>query len=149
MMVLSSTDLVAALAAGTLLKMFEARKLLFIYATVSAVAGFGMLFLVDQENPTFIVPVLVAMARIGVASGFASLYMCHPLFFPTLFACTSMGISNFVCRIAVILAPMVAEMTFPTPIIVFTALQISAAIASLFIISPERIEVEEDEKKAE
>jgi len=81
--------------------------------------------------------VLVGLARLGVASTFASLYMAHPQFFPTLFAVTSMGISNLVCRIAVIFAPYMAEVSFPTPIIVFTVLQIAAAVASVFIITPE------------
>ena len=121
-MVLSSADLVAALVAGRLLKVFEARTLLFCYSLLSAFAGFGMLLLMDVEHPNWTVPILVALARIGVASTFVSLYMVHPMFFPTLFAVTSMGIANFVCRIAVIVAPFIAEMYFPTPIIVFTTL---------------------------
>jgi len=47
MLVLSSTDLFAAFAAGSLLKVYEARNLFFYYCSLSAVAGFGMLVLVD------------------------------------------------------------------------------------------------------
>ena len=54
--------------------------------------------------------------------------------FPTLFAVTSMGISNIFSRSLVILAPMVAEVKYPTPIILYTVLNIIACICSTFII---------------
>ena len=58
--------------------------------------------------------------------------------FPTLFVVTSMGISNFVSRGFVILAPLVAEIAFPTPIIIFTALAILSGISAIFIIETDK-----------
>ena len=59
--------------------------------------------------------------------------MTHPSYFPTLFAVTSMGIANIVTRIIVTMAPMAAELDFPTPVIIFTLLQFVACASSLFI----------------
>lgn len=45
-----------------------------------------------------------------------------------------MGISNIFSRSFVILAPIVAEVEYPTPIILYTVLNIIACICSIFIM---------------
>ena len=99
-------------------------------------ASCGMLYL-DQENPNWKLPVLIGLARAGVTASFALVYLTHQKYFPTCFSVTSMGIANFLCRIAVVFAPLVAEISFPTPTLYFATLQLMASISSLFIIEDE------------
>ena len=75
----------------------------------------------------------VIVARCGIAANYNLLYIQHLKMFPTLFLVTSLGIANFVCRIGVSIAPMVAEMKDPIPMILFTVLTFLTAIASLFL----------------
>ena len=62
--------------------------------------------------------------------------------FPTMFAVTSMGIANLFSRTVGIFASVVAELPYPTPMIIFTAVNIVAGISALFII-----DVKEDKQK--
>ena len=88
-------------------------------------------------NPGWYVPVLVGLGRFGVVATFTSVYLTHPGFFPTLFAVTSMGISNLAARIFVIMAPLIAEVAYPAPVVVITILQIVGCVAAMFLIEPD------------
>ena len=78
-------------------------------------AGVCLLFIVDNDNPDWRVPYFVSLMRAGICANFTSVFMAHPEFFPTLFVATSMGISNFLARLMVILAPLFAEAPPPMP----------------------------------
>ena len=132
-LVMFCADMVAAVTTGFLLSNFSATRLFFFYFLLSGLAGACMIFTVDKENPNWSVPLLVSFARFGISCSFIQIYMTHPSYFPTLFAVTSMGIANIVTRIIVTLAPMAAELDFPTPVIIFTLLQFVACTSSLFI----------------
>ena len=66
--------------------------------------------------------------------------------FPTLFSVTSMGIASFFSRGIVIFAPMVAEVPFPIPMIVFTSLTAASGFTALFLIEQEEGKQKEDGK---
>jgi len=135
-LVMTSTDIIASLSAGALLGHFSAKNLFASYATMSAFAGASILMFVDPATPTWYVPFLVGLSRFGVVSSFTTIYLTHPSFFPTLFAVTSMGISNFAARLIVILAPLIAEVAYPLPIVIVTILQVVACVSALFLIEP-------------
>ena len=97
-------------------------------------AGTIILLFISSSNPGWLFPALVACARVGVVGAFTAVWVLHPRMFPTLFAATSMGIANFASRGMVIIAPLVAEIAYPTPIIVFTTLTILAGCSSTFLI---------------
>ena len=133
MLVMFCADIVAALTAGALLQYFTPKKLFFFYFLIAGIAGACMIFYIDKENPNQLVLLLVGLSRLGISCSFISVYMTHPGYFPTLFAVTSMGIANIITRVVVIVAPLVAELDFPTPMIIFTMLQCAACISSCFI----------------
>jgi len=81
-----------------------------------------MVLFVDVDNSGVEMPILTACAHMGVSATFTTLYMTHPDFFPTLFSVTSMGIANFACRSFVIPAPLIAEIAYPSPMILFVCL---------------------------
>ena len=93
-----------------------------------------MLGFIDASDPGISFPFLIGVARGGSIAVFVTVWVAHPKMFPTLFAVTSMGISNIFSRSFVIFAPIVAEVEHPTPIILYTVLNIIACICSMFII---------------
>jgi len=81
-----------------------------------------MVLFVDVDNSGVEMPILTACAHVGVSCIGTTLYMTHPDYFPTLFAVTSMGIANFASRSSVIAAPLIAEIDYPSPMILFVCL---------------------------
>ena len=57
------------------------------------------------EEPSWIFPALVLIAKFGIAAAFNLDYVSNSVLFPTLFTATAMGFCNFLARIATILSP--------------------------------------------
>ena len=95
---------------------------------------------------TWIFSILIAIARFGDTCCYAGIWIAHPRMFPTLFSVTSMGIASFFSRGIVIFAPMVAEVPFPIPMIVFTSLTAASGFTALFLIEQEEGKQKEDGK---
>ena len=91
------------------------------------------MFLIEPTDSTWKLAALVSTARIGNVFTFTAVWIIHPNLFPTLFNLTSMGITNVAARVLTLLAPMVAEIDFPTPMLVFTIINLVAALVSLLI----------------
>ena len=132
--VMFGSDVPFSLLGGLLLRRFSAKKVFALSSILQSVAGIMIVGFTDVNNPSYTFLVLVACARGGVCSLFIALFTEHPRMFPTLFGVTSIGICNFASRSSVIFAPIIAEIAFPTPIIIFTILALSALVCSLFII---------------
>ena len=49
--------------------------------------------------------------KFGISSAFCVVYVCHKRCFPTLFATTSLGYCNFVCRFFTAFTPMLAQVS--------------------------------------
>ena len=81
-----------------------------------------MVLFVDVDNSGVEMPILTACAHMGVSCAGTTLYLTHPDYFPTLFSATSLGIANFASRSFVILAPLIAEIDYPGPMILFICL---------------------------
>lgn len=81
-----------------------------------------MLLFVGESHPSILVPILIAVARFGTMANFTVIHITHPMFFPTLFAVTSLGICNLAARFLVIFAPLTAEVDYPFPLVLITVL---------------------------
>ena len=147
MLAMVASDIPAALFAGILIRYgYKPRTLIACYMLFSALAALIMLLFVDIENSGIEMPILTASARIGCSATFVTLYLTHPDLFPTLFAVTSIGIANFACRAFVIPAPLIAEIDYPKPMILFFALNMIAFISCLGI-NDDMNEIKKVEKK--
>ena len=104
-----------------------------------------MVLWVDTENSGFEMPLLIACATFGAETSLYTLYLTHPDFFPTLFAVTSLGISNFVCRSLLMIAPIIGEIDYPSPMILFCSLQMAGFLSALWLIE-DKSEIERVEK---
>ena len=57
------------------------------------------------ESAGYVFPILVIFSKFGLAGAFNIVYVCNIDVFPTLFQAGSLGIVNFLARVATILAP--------------------------------------------
>jgi len=57
------------------------------------------------DSAGYVFPILVIFSKFGLAGAFNIVYVCNIDVFPTLFQAGSLGIVNFLARVATILAP--------------------------------------------
>ncbi len=81
---------------------------------------------------------MISLARGGVKVAFDVCYLANSLLFPTIFAGTVYGFCNFGAKSATVLAPLIAEVEPPKPMIIFTSICIAAALLSFFITVPKK-----------
>jgi len=74
-------------------------------------------------------PIFVLSIRMGTSGAFNIVYIANKDVFPTLFKSSAMGFSNFFARLFTTIAPQVAEMPNPLPMIVLTGLNLFAILA--------------------
>ena len=89
-----------------------------------------MLFVGLANQGSWLFPVLVMYAKIGVALSFGLSYTSNAYLFPTLFAATAIGLCNTLARAFSAASPILAQMEEPLPMILFTS---SSAITLLFV----------------
>ena len=111
----------AFLASGYIVKLFGIR-LAFLSAFGSAILG-GTLMIIFYSVDSAMA-VFVLLSSFGTSLAFNSCYLTTPMVFPVHLTGTAFGICNLFARCSTILAPIIAEVTFPTPMIVFTLLSI-------------------------
>lgn len=133
-LIMFGSDIPFCILAGYLISTLRVKVVFIMFYGLQIFAGIAILAFIDKENPGMAFPLLIVCARGGIISIFVTVWVAHPKMFPTLFAVTSMGYSNIASRGLVTLAPMVAELAFPTPIILFTILNIISGICSFFIV---------------
>jgi hypothetical protein len=80
---------------------------------------------------------LVPLLLLGAFYGYSSVVLCNwistPVLFPVIFSSTAIGICNVLARLATILAPQVAELEQPLPMIIISVMgSVSAFGALLF-----------------
>ena len=131
---------VGPIVAWVVLRYFRAKNV-FSYAYGVAAAGFLTIVSLynedtPQEEAEVGVMLLIIVVFVSLLIGMTSVYRTHPMMFPTLFVATSIGISNLIAKSCVMAAPQMAELDYPTPLIIVGIGNAVAAIASAFIIEP-------------
>lgn len=81
---------------------------------------------------------MISLARGGVKVAFDICYLANSLLFPTIFTGAVYGFCNFGAKSATVLAPLLAEIKPPTPMIIFTAVAAIAAVLALFLRVPKK-----------
>ena len=107
-------------------------------------SGFsGVVLLQFKEG--FMIPVLVMSCKFGIAAAFNVIYILTSQMFRPAVSATAFGTCNFFARVATVIAPFVAEMPEPVPIV---ALSITCFCASTLIFGVKKAE-ETREKECE
>ena len=134
-MVIYLADIPACFLAGIFIQRIKMKTLLYGFYTLQITCALAIVIWFGCDgDPGPIFPVLAALSRIGVEGAFVVAWIEHPKMFPTLFAVTSMGISNLVSRSIGLFAPLAAEIDYPIPMVMFIAVSAFAFVATFFII---------------
>ena len=104
----------------------------FILGFMFAVAGSVPLIFIREGDA---IPAMILLARVGIAYTINISYLAFAFLFPPILSQTVFGFAKTVGRSATILAPMVAEMKQPVPMVIFTVLAVGAAISACFLIT--------------
>jgi hypothetical protein len=81
----------------------------FIFSASYLISLLGGIFLLSLQRFEKAIPVMVLLAKFGVASTFNICYLANSLIFPTIFAGTAFGVCNFFGKLATITSPLLAE----------------------------------------
>jgi MFS transporter, OCT family, solute carrier family 22 (organic cation transporter), member 4/5 len=122
----SGTDLVASICGGALYSKLGIKKSFTFLWIISTVGGLVIIFL--GANATVWMPIFVVITKFGISACFIIVYVATVDVFPTLFSATALGFCNFFARVLTIVAPQVAEVEPPVPMIVLTSLCFGAAL---------------------
>ena len=127
------SEISAKIAGGMLYRMIGTKRSLIYCLGMSSAAGLAIIFygLAHQHSLAFFLMILVA--KFGVASSFCVVFIAHASIFPTMFAATSFGFCNFMARATSAVAPLLAEVAQPVPMICFTAAAAIACVLSFLI----------------
>lgn len=127
-MAFAGADIVAYTCSGLVLKFISVRKGLVFAYTVALIGSIIYLtcFNTDKE---WLIPLIVAFCRVGSSMSFNMGYVSVAKLFPTEYVATTFGIVNLMSHLITVLAPMVAEVSKPIPMIVFAA---NACLAIFF-----------------
>ena len=125
----------SAFVAGYLVKFLGARNSI---TTTNAIAGVATVVLWLAEVKGFIkeVPFFILLAKFGVCSFFAMMYMSTLIYFPSRYLGAVFGICNTAARATTILAPMVAEVDTPIPELSLILICLLAVILSRLLVVP-------------
>ena len=132
-MISSASEILSYIISGALLT-FLGIKVSFFISYIIALVGSITYLIFGNGNVTW-VPFMILGAKFGVSSAFNVLYLANALLFPPIIASTAFGICNIFGRLATILAPEVAEVEEPKPMIIFSCLVGIAAIFCLGLIT--------------
>lgn len=128
----SGTDMASVLFGGALYKRLGIKKTYSVLLSFSVVGG--ILIVLFGTNNEGWMPLFVIITKIGIAGCFVCVYICMVDVFPTLFLASAFGICNFLARILTIVAPQVAELEPPTPMIILTCLCALGILMVQFVI---------------
>ena len=94
----------------------------------------SMLIVLCGNDSTSLMPVFVLLAKFGISINSVIMHIATVKLFPTLFCGTAFGIVGTFKSSLTILAPQVAEITEPTPMIIYGVLCLIGALVSPLII---------------
>jgi hypothetical protein len=128
----SASELVAYVISGVLYQKIGIKLTLVVFFGISIIGSVTYMIFGDADEA--LVPIMILGAKFGVSSTFNIAYLAMPLLFPAIFCSTAFGVCNIFARIATVIAPELAEVPKPLPMLIFTIIAVAALVSSLFII---------------
>ena len=128
-----SAEVIAYFISGLVYERIGVKLSLFISFLISAIGGVLILAFGLDEQDSAMFFTFFLLAKFGVTCCFNINYSANRYFFPTLFAATALGVCNFLARLFSALSFLIGGLDEPTPMIIFTILCSSTAVASVFL----------------
>ena len=127
----ASSELPAIIIGGLLYQKVGLRFTLCLFFCIALSGSICLLILSDLRED--LIPIFILLAKAGVSGTFNLCYLANAQIFPAIFAGTAFGFCNIGAKLATILAPLIAEVDPPTPMIIFTITAAVAGVLSLMI----------------
>lgn len=138
-LVSSGFDIPISICAGFLYAKIGVKYTLPIFYTISLLGGIALVLVGDAEGyPSFVPPLLVMTARLGVKVALDLCYLANSTIFPAIFAGTAFGLCNLGAKLFTIMSPLLAEADKPLPMIVFSVILVGAIGAALSLKKEEK-----------
>lgn len=139
----SIADALSSIGAGVISTHFGAKNTLFFSFTLAALSGIALLLAESGklwgEGPLQIM-VFVLVTRYGINSAFTLCYIITADYFASIISSQVFGICNVFARFSTILAPLIAEINKPVPMIVYILICFISMLSSLFLTKSEIVE---------
>ena len=130
--VASASEIVAYILGGICYQKIGIR---FTLIGAFAISCCGAISLTIWANQDDYIPLMILATRFGVSATISICYLANAQLFPAIFAGTAIGICNIFAKMSTIIAPMLAEVNGPAPMIVFAIITGIASLISWFLIS--------------
>ena len=85
------------------------------------------------EDSTGAITGLTLAGKFGASSAFAIIYLYTAELYPTVIRNTALGVASMLARIGGILAPLLASLSLPTPLIIMGGSALLAGIMAVFL----------------
>ena len=139
----SISELPSIIVSGIMYKKLGIKFTLIFWFSLSLAGGFPLLFF---GNNVDLIPIFVLFSKAGVTATFNMCYLANAQIFPAIFAGTAFGICNIGAKGTTILAPLIAEVDPPVPMILFVITAGLACALSFFIRKEPEATTKESEK---
>lgn len=113
----AGAEIIAKLGAGVILMRAGMKPLFAMAFLISFMGAFNLLQLSSNADP-FYASVLIMMTKFGVSMGWVGACLCLIELFPASLVATAFGICNVCNKLVSMIAPLVAEVAPPTPMII-------------------------------
>jgi hypothetical protein len=127
----AGSELPAIIIGGLMYQKVGLRFTLCLFFCIALSGSICLLILSDLRED--LIPIFILLAKAGVSGTFNLCYLANAQIFPAIFAGTAFGFCNIGAKLATILAPLIAEVDAPTPMIIFTITAAVGGILSLMI----------------
>jgi len=123
------------LVSGLLLNKIGIKMCFIVSLSIAIIGGF---LLAAFQMGGFAEASFVLIAKFGISWAYNNCYLSTPLLFPAHLRVRIFGICHLMASFVTVLAPLIAEVNPPTPMIIFTIACIGSLICSLFINTKHR-----------
>eukprot|EP00347_Sterkiella_histriomuscorum_P019689 403340662 len=127
----SVSEVIAYILSGAFY-MYIGFRISFLVSFIIAIIGSLFYVIFKNTASNALISVMILGSKFGISASFNLVYLANSLF-PPLYASTVMGLCNMFARVASMIAPQIAEVEGPVPMILFCIFAGVAAVLSLFI----------------
>ena len=129
-------EIIAKLGAGFILMRVGFKPLFVLAFLISFMGAFNLLQTGSDTDP-MVASVLVMMTKFGVSMGWVAAILLTIELFPSSLVATAYGICNVLNKLVSMIAPLVAEIAPPTPMIIVAIITtIAGFLTQKFQIKP-------------
>ena len=122
-------EAVAKLGAGVVLVRLGTKPLFATAFLIAFCGAFNLLYMSDGIDP-FLASIFIMMTKFGVSMGWVAACMCLIELFPASLVATAFGICNVAVKIVCMVAPIMAEVDPPTPMLIVAVITACAGLLS-------------------